>query len=472
MMCKRSFLCPVALIFSVLVGCGGGPKFTGYIPPGGGNPPVPNITAISPDVVTAGGSSFTLTVSGNNFASNSTIELNATALSTMYVSQQELHATVSAGSISAAGTDTVIVSTPSLSASNSVNLTIQAGTGFSLSSIPIQANDMVVDSTTQQLYLSVLASNSTNANTITVLNPANSQFGISQSAGTNPDQLAISSDGSYLYAGIDGSASVQRFLLPSLSPDISIPIGSSSSAAPYYALAIAAAPSNPQTIAVLRGVANISPADQGGVVIYDDAVPRPTSIPGIEASPNAEIDTMQWGPTATQLYGAASNSTYDVYALSVNAGGVQIAQTYSGANANPPGTVSSIPSPQIHFDTSTGYLYSDNGAVINPSTGASVGTFGANGRMTIDDTLKIAYFIGQPVAQIGSQDYTLTTFNLTTFAPINSIIVPGVAGRPVKLLRWGSNGLAFLTNNNFSTPSTPIPGMGVYLVSGSFVTNP
>jgi hypothetical protein len=396
--------------------------------------------------------------------------LSGSALQTTYVSQQQLQATVPAGSIASAGTETVYINTPSLSQSNTVNLTVESGAGFKLSSIPVEANDMVLDPTSQQLFLSVQGTNPSNANSIAVLNPATGQFGIAESAGANPDHLAISGDGSYLYAGIDGSASVQRFTLPRLSPDISIPIGTSTT--PFYAMEVAVAPGNPQTIAVLRGAPNVSPAEQGGVVIYDNAVPRPTSVPGFSTSPNAEIDTMQWGSAATQLYGASDNSNYDLYALSVNANGVQIANTYSGANAAPTGAILSIPSLQLHFDATTGYLYSDNGAVHNPATGASVGSFASSGRMTIDDTLGIAYFLGQTEPQVGGPDYTLTAYNLTTFAPISSIIVPGVAGQPVKLVRWGSNGLAFLTNNNFSSSATPIPGMGVYLISGSFVTTP
>lgn len=468
---RKTLLRYAVVFFAVaLAGCSGGPKFTGYIPPGGGQPAVPNITSLSPDTVIAGAASFTLIVRGNNFASNSTIELNGNGLATTYVSQQELQATVPATSVAAAGTATVYVNTPSLSQSNGMNLMIEAGGNFTLASIPVQANDMVWNPASQLLYLSVQSTNSSYANSIVALNPATGTFGVSQTAGTNPDRLAVSGDGSYLYAGIDGSSSVERLTLPSLSTDISIPIGSSST--PYYAMDIAVAPGAPQTIAVLRGTANIFPADQGGVVLYDNAVARPDSIPGIGGAPNAEIDTLHWGSTSAQLYGAADDSSYDVYALSVNPAGVQIASTYNGANTPPTGNSTSTPTPQLHFDTTTGYLYSDNGAVINPTNGKTVGSFPVAGRMTIDDGLGLAYFVGQTLSQIGGPDYTITAFNLTTFASEGSIVVPGVAGQPVRLVRWGSNGLAFLTNNNSSSSATPIAGMGVYLVSGSFVTTP
>jgi hypothetical protein len=468
----RNTLFRYAVVFLAiaLAGCSGGPKFTGYIPPGGGQPALPNITSLSPDTVVAGAASFTLTVSGFNFAANSTVSLNGNGLATTYVSQEELQASVPAASIATAGTESVSVSTPGLSQSNSMNLTIEAGTNFTLSSLPVQANDMIWDPASQQFYLSVQSTNSSFANSVVALNPATGTFDTTQAVGNGPDRLAISGDDSYLYVGMDGSSSVERLTLPSLSADISIPIGSS--ATPYYAMNIAVAPGAPQTIAVLRGVANIFPADQGGVVIYDNAVARPTSIPGIDGAPNAEIDTIHWGSTSAQLYGASDDSNYDVYALSVNPTGVQIASTYNGANTPPTGNSTSTPTPQLHFDTTTGYLYSDNGAVINPASGNTVGSFPVAGRMTIDDKLGMAYFLGQTLSQIGGPDYTITAFNLTTLTPQGSIVIPGVAGQPVRLLRWGSNGLAFLTNDRSSSSNQPIPGMGVYLVSGSFVTAP
>lgn len=468
---KRVSMVPAFFMLGTVIGCGGGAKFTGYIPPGGGIPPSPAISTISPDVAIAGGAAFTLTVRGNNFASDSTVEWNGNPLPTTFISGMELQAHVAASEISTAGSAAIDLDTQKLGASNSLPLTIESGAGFTLSNVAIQANDMVWDPTSQQIYLSVLSSNGTNANTITALNPSNGQLGVAQNAGSGPDQLALASDGSYLYAGIDGSASVQRFTLPGLGTDISIPIGLGSNIGPYYAMELEAAPASPHTIAVVRGMPNESPSDQGGVVIYDDAVARPTSVPGANNAPYAEIDSIQWGSDVTHLYGENDNSS-DLYVLSVDANGVQIANDYKGAFASQVGLGPFVTHAKLHYDATTGYLYSDDGQVVNPSTGAVVGSYGTSGAMVPDSTLQLAYFLGQTTAEAGGPDYTLTAFDLTTFARINSIIIPSVAGIPVKLIRWGTNGLVFLTNNNNSSPSTPIPGMGVYFISGPFVTSP
>ncbi len=458
------------LSLCALMGCGGGAKFTGYIPPGGGIPPSPAITTINPDLAIAGGPAFTLTVRGNNFGSSSTVEWNGASLPTTFVSGQELQASVPASDVSAAGSAPVAVNTQGFFQTPSVTFTIESGAGFTLSNVAVQANDMVWDATSQQIYLSILSTNSTNANTITALNPFNGQFGISQNAGAVPDRLAISSDGSYLYAGIDGSGSVQRFTLPGLGASINIPIGTDPTQGPYNAIEVAAAPGSPHTVAVLRGDLGGSSQDYGGVVIYDDAIPRPASVPGRTSAPYAYIDSIHWGSDIAHLYGESDNQG-DLYVMSVDTNGVQIANDYAGAFNSQVGQGPFVARARLHYDVSTGFLYSDDGQVVNPATGAVVGSYGFSGAMVIDDTLQLAYFFGQTSTQ-APQDYTLAAFDLKTFARINSILIPGVLGTPIKLIRWGTNGLAVLTNNSYSTPDTPIPGMGVYLISGTFVTTP
>ena len=203
---------------------------------------------------------------------------------TTYVSSTEMQAQVPASAIASPGTVTVIAvtsppSTLNFGASFTItNAAAPGDSGFSISNVAIQANDMVWDPTSQQMYLSVLGSNGTNGNTITALNPANAQLGISQAAGGTPDKLAISSDGSYLYAGLDQMGSVQRFALPGLGADINIPLGSDPMLGLYDAMQIASEPGGPHTVAILRGsLSNPSLGDSGGVVIYDNAQARPTS---------------------------------------------------------------------------------------------------------------------------------------------------------------------------------------------------
>ena len=67
----------------------------------------PTIVTLSPSVAVAGGAAFTLTITGTNFTSTSSVKWGTTALATTYVSATQLTAAVSANLIASAGTASV-----------------------------------------------------------------------------------------------------------------------------------------------------------------------------------------------------------------------------------------------------------------------------------------------------------------------------------------------------------------------------
>lgn len=96
----------ICLVGSALNGCGSGS--TSQPPPN----PVPSISSVSPSTATRGGSSFTLTVNGSNFASASTVQWNGSPRQTSFVSLTQLTAQISADDISVAGTYNITVVNP------------------------------------------------------------------------------------------------------------------------------------------------------------------------------------------------------------------------------------------------------------------------------------------------------------------------------------------------------------------------
>src|SRR2546430_290837 len=89
---------------------------------------LPTTTSISPSCVTAGSTGFTLTVTGTNFVSTSTVRWGGTSLTTTFVSSTQLTATVPASLIATAGTAsiTVVNPAPGGGSSNAQTFTISA----------------------------------------------------------------------------------------------------------------------------------------------------------------------------------------------------------------------------------------------------------------------------------------------------------------------------------------------------------
>jgi hypothetical protein len=204
------------------------------------------------------------------------------------------------------------------------------------------------------------------------------------------------------------------------------------------------APATPHTTAVTLGLPNSIPAAIGGIAIYDDATARPTKVPGF--GPTSHVfDSLRWGIDATTLFAANNEDTGgDFYTLSVNSTGAVLDNDYFEEF-----TQFGI---RIHFDPGTSLVYSDDGIVVDPSTGLRVGNFEASGLMVPDSTIDAAFFLGR------SPNLTIESFELAHFASTGSIILPNVNGNPLNLIRWGQNGLAFNTDAG-----------QVYLIAGTFV---
>ncbi len=242
---------------------------------------------------------------------------------------------------------------------------------------------------------------------------------------------------------------MQRFTLPGLTPDINYSLGASRFGQ-NYAIDLQAAPTDAHTTAVTLGSYGVAGA-VAGLVIYDDATPRPTAAPGSGTYGGSYFDSLQWGSDNTALYAANNeDSAFDFYTLTVSSSGVVLDQDYpnvfTGYNF------------RIHYDPGTQLVYGDGGTVVVPSTGLVAGTFQVSGLMVPDSTLNAAFFLGQTGSQLGGGSFTIESFNQTQFTPVAEITIPNVKGNPLRLIRWGQDGLAFNTD-----------GGEVYIISGTFV---
>ena len=432
-------------------GTSNGLPFTIKVPP-------PKITLLSPSSAVMGSASFTLTVTGKNFGPTSTVQWKGSARTTVFVSSTSLQASIDSADIASAGMANITVANPQASGGVSAASTFFVGTtggaNFAVITVNQEAQDIVYDPAGAVFYLSVTSTAASNTNTICVLDPATGTITSTHPAGSNPNVLAISDDSQFLYAGIDGSLSVQRFILPGLGTDINYPVGTNALGAnPFFALDLRVAPGMPHTTAVALGAVG-GPTARGGITIFDDAKARPTSAPGF-GNGRGIYDSIAWTSDSTEILAANfETSSFDFYTLPVNSSGITLGQDFSG--------VFSTFTNRIHLDAGTNLIYADEGHVINPATGLPVGNFNVTrgpGVMIPDSSLNAAFFIS---AGSGST-ITIQSFDLTHFTPIGSISIPNITGSPIHLIRWGENGLAF------NTGGFGLSGQ-VYVVGGSFIS--
>lgn len=108
---KTVYSCLVVVLIAITLACGYGSKNYNTTPGA-----VPAISQLSPDSTNAGTAAFTMTVNGNNFATNANVNWNGVAQRTTYVTGSQLMVAIPAAMISNSGTAQITVTNP---ASNS-----------------------------------------------------------------------------------------------------------------------------------------------------------------------------------------------------------------------------------------------------------------------------------------------------------------------------------------------------------------
>jgi hypothetical protein len=405
----------------------------------------PTLLSLIPSSAVVGGPAFPLAVCGCNLTASTAVQWNGSGRTTRFISSNQVNASIRPADVANVGVDNVTVSAASVkSAPQTFFVGSMGGTGYAELVINQESNDIVNDPVNHVIYLSVPPPgiSTKNGNTISVLDLATGRISTSQFAGINPDALAISDDGAFLYAGLDGEAAVERFELPSLTTDIRIPLGDLSGFS--FALDLQVAPGAPHTTAVTLGDRDV-PVAQGGIVIFDDIDARTTSVPGFRDG-GGLFDSLQWGSDDTALYAASSEGTgRDFYILSVSPAGVVL-------DTDLPNDIGGS-FRRIHFDSGTKQIYSDRGQVVDTS-GNPVGSFTPDneGVMVPDSTLGKAFFASEADGFMAE----IQAFDQQKFTSLGSIMIPSEGG-PKRIIRWGTNGLAFNTY------------LAVHLIGGNFV---
>src|SRR6185369_16116113 len=82
---------------------------------------------------------------------------------------------------------------------------------LSVRQIELTTKDLIYNASNQTIYSSVPGTGGSLGNTITPINPTTGALGSSVFIGSEPNKLALTDNGQFLYVGVDGAAAVRRF---------------------------------------------------------------------------------------------------------------------------------------------------------------------------------------------------------------------------------------------------------------------
>jgi hypothetical protein len=430
--------------------------------------PLPTLSSIAPFGATVGGAAFTLTVTGANFIASSQILWNGNAVDTTYVSAMSLTASIAASNLASSGVANVRVQNPAPGGGTSAALKFKVSAPAAyLSVVDLEGTDIAWNASTKQLYVAVPSVATNDPSTIAVVDPVTASIVNTKSLSTAPTGLAISDDDSMLYAVVNDGAEIQRFTLPALSADIIWTLGTD----PFFNMpnlagGIAVRPGSPNTLAVAFGAYG-----DAYVGIYDNDTKR-SRVGGSVGEPMG--DSLCWNASGTTLYAAYGIVTTSPYYTSSSDLALSANTISSSGIGSTTYYHSSFQAETAHLecDPKRGYVLDDWGETIKASTGIPVGnyrlsrpstTFLPGSVSAIDSDLKRYYYVIPSMTSTPS--FHLQVFDSTDFHLISGISIPNGVGIPVKMLRWGASGLAFITNTGLGSAA----GGKLYILNGAFV---
>lgn len=317
--------------------------------------------------------------------------------------------------------------------------------------IPSQqkANDIIYDDITDKIYITIPDTDTTNGNSIGIVNPYTNVLESTLVVGDKPIEMAISDNGQFIYIAFDGIAKVRRYTITPLAFDMEFTLGANNGPlghGNYYARDISVMPNQPGTIAVSRKyISNTSP-DFAGIAIYDNGVMR--SVEYLPSSNSINIQKIKFKDAGTLIGHVGNTIPVNTTIFDVDAIGLTMNANYQNMpNPHPYGITSD-------FLYRQNKLYFMNGKRLDISTTLiadgqyTTASFDGGGIMydELNNLVCFGYNGGIYTSHNnGFWNGHLKRFNATTMELLDSYPIT-TGGEIDKMSTCGDNCYAFITN--------------------------
>lgn len=398
--------------------------------------PVPLITSLGAPTVQINNGSITVQVYGANFYPASVLEVNGKSQGTTYLNAGEIQATLDSTVASKIGEISLRVVNPAPGGGTSVSvpLTLYEVLNVDAAFItPVPGSSL--------LYASIPSSAAVYPNTVISINPTTGALGKPITVGQNPSLLAPSSDGSYLFVVSNQDQTVQRINLSTKSIDRTFPFppNGTTCCGTLSGFDLKGLPGSPQEVVL---AADIGGYGFGEMALYNDSGlvnyvpnPQPTNPPAFWS--------FAYAGNPLTIYALPFTGVQNGFFSIVTIGAQGLGYTpASGTNTGGNQTGSVVVSDGA-------LLYTGGGEVWNPATQTQVGSFPVTvynyaANLAMDTTSGHIFAIGdEPYGNSASN--VLSAYDKSSLALTGALAFPQIQLPLVQnLVRWGSNGFAFL----------------------------
>jgi hypothetical protein len=298
---------------------------------------------------------------------------------------------------------------------------VHNSTPTALNTLALSAADLVWEPISQRLVMSVTAPSPAVSNSLLRLDPVSGQFEAPIPVGPQPGKLAITDNGQSAYLGLDPSRTLVKVNLATSEV-------LTNNTMPGKLLEIELPPSNPNLVVSLQED-NLDAYLNGAELPLTG--PLPWDGPSSLTRPNA----------AGRFFGyvgyrAIAYFTPTFYRMTVNNSGWVINDSFENLLSGAETTI----------EAANGLVFASSGTVLQPETltiVTNLSDLAPNSLVRPDPASGLLTFLTPKNGR-----WWLRQYSHANYALVRELRVPGVTGTPKSLVRWGADGLAFLTTSN------------------------
>jgi VCBS repeat-containing protein len=393
--------------------------------------PTPTLSAVNPPTIPIGSGNASLQIQGTNFFPASVVYVGGVAQPTTYTGASNLTATVNASQLLTLGETQVTVFNPLPGGAESAPITLTK-----YENIPMASNNVVYNTTTSLLYAAIQSTDANNPNTVAVIDPVAGKVQQYIPVGSNPNALAVSSDGQYVYVCANGDHAIQRINTTTNKVDQTFATPTDSSGA-TTAVEMKTVPGSPLLL-VMALIYDLGDPDEAGIALFNNGV-LVNWIPAYYPS-YAAVDSFDFAGTPPLVYGLGYLD--GLQSFSVSSAGIQFQSNLTAPGQNL-GTV---------LASDGTLLYTNTGQVWSPTSQSVIGTYLTNGGYIPDvlpDTTVGRTFFLDPGYTSGSQALgpAVLAYDQKSFGFDAAVSFPLFWATGQSLVRWGADGLAFVAGS-------------------------
>jgi hypothetical protein len=388
--------------------------------------PVPTISLVTPPSVLLGSPSMTFQVVGSNFFPTSLVLVNGVAQPTTYQNFQILNVSLDSSLYTSLGELRISVLNPAPGGGESSPSLVTV-----YQTLQVPASAMIYEPISKLLFAALSASASTNPNTVVSIDPSTGKVGVPIPVGHDPQVLAVSDDGQYLYVGLYGDHAIQRLNLKNLAVDRTFSLPDPNLFVSQMEV-VPGAPTNLVASLAVGGPAGIAAFDDSGLINY---------IANDFQNGYVQVSSFVFAGSPPLVYSIPSSSGTNAFnVFSVDSSGIHKLSVPAGGSQG-------LTATSLFSDSAR--IYSSSGQVWDPSTQTLLYAYSHapyRAATVLPDNNRGVTFFLDPNANYGQQfSGAVVAFDQTTLGLKGTVAFdPFYGSDMIGLARWGNDGFAFL----------------------------